>query len=236
MLSKVSQMKKLPTFTDVLGEVQKHKRVSRSSLYLYFRKLSIKPVGEIRQAPQLYPPDTAKKILKGLGLCLCLCAGVASAQTSRFTTITAVSRTNNMIVTNSVEIPAGEAARVVSAHPVQWNFCSGGGATAPTIATYATLLKDGGEFEVFKDDVVEGPATIRIGAMLAPNQFPAVWLTIERLPQSFPPDRTLVLPQGSNSVAVALECSTNLVNWQTATNGLYGTPDAAKFFRIRAER
>lgn len=228
-------MKKLATITDVLGEMKKHKRVSRTTLYSYLSKLSIKPVGEIRQRPQLYPPDTAKKILKGLGLCaLLLCAGVASGQSSRFTTITAVSRTNNMIVTNSVTIPAGEAARVVSAHPVQWTFYSG--QASPTIATYATLFKDGGQFEVFKDDVVEGPATIQIWAALAQNQNPAVWMTLERLPQAFPPDRTLLLPQGSNSVAVALECSTNLVHWSTATNGIYGTPDAAKFFRIRAER
>ena len=61
-------MKRLPTFTDVLGEVQKRKRVSRGTLYNYLRKLAIKPVGIIRQSPQLYPPDTAKKILKGLGL------------------------------------------------------------------------------------------------------------------------------------------------------------------------
>ena len=61
-------MKKPATITDVLGELKKHKRVSRGSLYLYFRKMHIKPVGEIRQCPQLYPPDTAKRILKGLGL------------------------------------------------------------------------------------------------------------------------------------------------------------------------
>ena len=227
-------MKRFATITDVVRDVGKHKRVSHVTIYNYLRKLGIKPVGEIRQCPQFYPPDTAKRILKGLGLCLTLWCGIASAQSSRFTTITAVSRTNNMIVTNSVSIPPGEAARVVSAHPVQWTFYSG--QASPTIATFATLFKDGGEFEVFKDDVIEGPATIRILAMLAPNQSPSVWLTLELLPQAFPPDRTLVLPQGSNSVAVALECSTNLVNWQTATNGLYGTPDAAKFFRIRAER
>ena len=61
-------MKKLATFTDVWGQVQKRKRVSRRTLYNYFRKLEIKPVGEIRQCPQFYPPDTAKNILKGLGL------------------------------------------------------------------------------------------------------------------------------------------------------------------------
>ena len=228
-------MKKLATFTDVFGEVKKQKRVSRRTLYNYFRKLEIKPVGELRQCPQLYPPDTAKKILKGLGLCaLLLCAGVASAQSSRFTTITAVSRTNNMIVSNTVAIPAGEAARVVTLHPVQWSS----GTVGPTIAGSSNfrLFKDDGDFNLFKDDVIEGPATIQLWAALAQGQNPYVLLTLERLPQSFPPDRTLVLPQGSNSVAVALECSTNLVNWQTATNGLYGTPDAAKFFRIRAER
>ena len=62
------QSKKLPKITDVLAEVRKHKRISERTLFLYFRKMHIKPVGVIRQRPQLYPPDTAKKILKGLGL------------------------------------------------------------------------------------------------------------------------------------------------------------------------
>ena len=62
------QVKKLATITDLLGDLNKRKPVSRRTLYDYFRKLDIKPAGEIRQRPQLYPPDTAKKILKGLGL------------------------------------------------------------------------------------------------------------------------------------------------------------------------
>ena len=33
-----------------------------------------------------------------------------------------------------------------------------------------------------------------------------------------------------------MECSTNLVQWAAATNGVYASPDQAKFFRIKAER
>lgn len=44
-----------------------------------------------------------------------------------------------------------------------------------------------------------------------------------------------VLSSGTNQVFVTLESSTNLVNWSTATNGVYGSPDEARFFRIHME-
>ncbi len=61
-------MKNFTTVPEVLAEVGRHKRISRVTLYNYFRKLGINPIGEIRQIPQLYPADTAKRILTGLGL------------------------------------------------------------------------------------------------------------------------------------------------------------------------
>lgn len=50
-----------------------HKRVravkpcSRAMLYIYFKRLGIKPVGA-RQRPQNYPDDAADRVLKHLGL------------------------------------------------------------------------------------------------------------------------------------------------------------------------
>lgn len=61
-------MKNFATVPEVLEEVSKHKSISRETLYRYFRKLNIQPIGELRQVPQRYPGDTAKKILKGLGV------------------------------------------------------------------------------------------------------------------------------------------------------------------------
>src|SRR6266404_2949608 len=77
--------------------------------------------------------------------------------------------------------------------------------------------------------VIAGPATIRLsnGYLNAP-----VYCTFSIAPEVFPPDKSLILPAGTNQVTITLECSTNLVNWVTATNGIYGSPTAAKFFRI----
>ena len=68
MLVVRSQMKTFTTVPEVLEQVSRHKQITRETLYTYFRKLGIKPIGEIRQSPQRYPADTANKILTGLGL------------------------------------------------------------------------------------------------------------------------------------------------------------------------
>lgn len=43
------------------------KPVSRETLYTYFRRFKIKPLG-VRQCPQLYAADVPEKILARLGL------------------------------------------------------------------------------------------------------------------------------------------------------------------------
>lgn len=77
---------------------------------------------------------------------------------------------------------------------------------------------------------VAGPATLTVmnGSIYEPTM-----ATFEIQPTSFPPDKTLILPPRTNQVYVGLESSTNLVNWSTATNGVYGSPDQARFFRIK---
>ena len=43
--------------------------------------------------------------------------------------------------------------------------------------------------------------------------------------------------RNTNQFNIALECSTNLVNWSSATNGAYGgSLTEAKFFRIKVEK
>jgi hypothetical protein len=61
-------MKKFATIPEVLKQVSKRKPMTRESMYLHIRALKIRPIGEVRQIPQLYPADTAAKILKRLGL------------------------------------------------------------------------------------------------------------------------------------------------------------------------
>ena len=77
--------------------------------------------------------------------------------------------------------------------------------------------------------IVVGPATIQL---IGANNGSA-FCTIRVTPESFPPDRTILVPPGTNQARVTLECSTNLVHWSVATNGVYGPLPEAKFFRIK---
>ena len=54
------------TVYEVREELKQYKPLSRESIYTNIRALGIKPVGA-RQRPQLYPPDTAARILKRYG-------------------------------------------------------------------------------------------------------------------------------------------------------------------------
>jgi len=85
--------------------------------------------------------------------------------------------------------------------------------------------------------IMTGPATIVFQDM-ALNRSPEnlAFLTFELTPLSFPPDKTLIVLPGTNGANVTLECSTNLVDWSTATNGVYNNLPSAKFFGIKAER
>lgn len=76
---------------------------------------------------------------------------------------------------------------------------------------------------------VAGPAAFRLWAGRS-------LMTVKITPESYDPNRTLIVPPGTNQVQITLESSTNLVSWSTATNGVYGRPDAANFFRIRMDK
>ena len=81
--------------------------------------------------------------------------------------------------------------------------------------------------------VIAGPARLRV--ITPPGLGDAFYCTFTITPESFPPDRTIIALPGTNQTAITLECSTNLVNWVSATNGIYGPMPEAKFFRIKAQ-
>lgn len=85
---------------------------------------------------------------------------------------------------------------------------------------------------IFPRHIIAGPAKLMAYSFAGTS-----YVTFEVRPEGFDPNKTLIVPPGTNRVAVALECSTNLVHWVLATNGVYGgSPDEAKFFRIHAEK
>lgn len=55
------------TITQIITAVVPHQSMSVPTIYRHLRRLKIKPLG-IRQSPQRYPDDAARRILKALGL------------------------------------------------------------------------------------------------------------------------------------------------------------------------
>ena len=126
---------------------------------------------------------------------------------------------------------------------------------AELVSYPAVMNSDGGSLVVVKDGktipyrlpfwpgaqtaidtlIVAGPATIQFRMSGAPNTRAGL-CTFRVSPEAVPPDRTILVPPGTNQTQITLECSTNLVHWFSATNGIYGPLPEAKFFRIKAER
>ena len=121
----------------------------------------------------------------------------------------------------TVQIQQGETAELVSSVSTTKN---GTGQT--------TFLKSGGGggggpwgYGI----PVTGPATITATS----SRDNTVLITVKITPDPVDVNKTLILPPGTNQVYVALESSTNLVNWAAATNGFYGSPETVLFFRVR---
>jgi len=119
--------------------------------------------------------------------------------------------------TNIVEIPKGQAARVSTLITEQ----------------FLAVEKDG--VVILRDEpglVVEGPARFIFDRCRGCD--PAL-LTLERWP-IIDPDKVLVVPQGTGSVSVKMETSSDLLKWSSASNGVYTTQTGPKFFRMKVDR
>jgi hypothetical protein len=99
------------------------------------------------------------------------------------------------------------------------NFTFGGDRLSPSYAVYRG------------NPVIAGPATIS----LVPGSGATAFVTIEIAPESFPPDKTIIIPEGTGA-KIALECSTNLLTWSEVWTNSYTNVPSHKFFRIKAER
>lgn len=151
---------------------------------------------------------------------------LAIGQEARHVTVTAT----NLPAT--IQIADYETGELVSIFNQNYILIEKDGQTFLTRISAAAAGSAGAGGSVFTGigDTVRGPATFSISPQL-PN-YPSA-MTVKITPQSFPPNQTLIVPAGTNQVQISLESSTNLVNWTTATNGVYGSPISANFFRIR---
>jgi hypothetical protein len=128
--------------------------------------------------------------------------------------------------TNELAIAVYEVAELVY-------FPSFGGPVLHILRDGATFTYIPGDFNPVARPVIGGPALLRLRNQVSGNK---VICTFKVTPQSFPPDKTIVIPEGTEGATITLECSTNLISWATATNGIYTGTNGAKFFRIRADR
>ena len=170
------------------------------------------------------------KSLSYLVVGLLLLLPIAKAGEARYETITG---------TNSITIADYETAELVTVFTSGFNYVSQNLNTVSVTKNDKTfLLKSAASFannlggtsysSSGVGDTVRGPASF----FLTPGQG-AEGFTVKITPVSFPPNQTLIVPPGTNQVQVSMETSTNLVNWATATNGVYGSPSEARFFRLK---
>ena len=150
---------------------------------------------------------------------LCFAVFTAHAQSERYVTLI-LSPSSGMPNSNSLAIAENETAQVVDLIK-QPN----------TSLARFTFIKDGISF-TNSGQFLKGPASL---VLSSPGYHLGAMATVKLSPDSYDANKTLILPPGTNQVYVALESSTNLVNWADATNGVYGSPDTARFFRIRME-
>ena len=87
-----------------------------------------------------------------------------------------------------------------------------------------------------KSIVIAGPATFTLTSGSALRDANDAYATFEILPETSSVNQTLIIPPGTNHVQITLESSTNLVSWSATTNGVYGSPDTARFFRINLQK
>ena len=90
----------------------------------------------------------------------------------------------------------------------------------------------GRTWDSFGAPIVVGPAAIKVVA----RELVASHATFRISPQAFAPEKTVIVPHLSNGATVALQVSSNLVDWVTTTNGAYSGTNGALFFRINLER
>jgi hypothetical protein len=145
----------------------------------------------------------------------------SSAQSERYVSVTAAPN-----MTNQVTINDTETAQLLY-------FLPASGSTPNMYYQKDGLIFNALAIPYFTSGgpTVKGPAIFTLVSQGAPSV-----MTLKIMPESFDPNKTLILPPGTNQVNVAMETSTNLVNWVTATNGIYGSPETARFFRIRMEK
>lgn len=139
-------------------------------------------------------------------------AAIASADGTRFVTLTA---------------PLGITSKLVLTSEETVEFLTNADAMGAL-----WLVKDGHQYLSTEARFAQGPCEVRLTGTY--KERPGICtVMVHRSIQ--PPDKTVVIPPGQGA-QITLQCSSNLVDWVTATNGIYTNVPSMKFFRIHSEK
>lgn len=141
----------------------------------------------------------------------------------------------NLVSTNILGIQFGETAHLVclirsAIHEAPKVFVQKDDVTG--VASPSQVLTGGYSPAYAPADnlVVNGPAKLLVAG------YGGGMATFKITPDQYPPDRTVVVPGGPGGATVTMECSTNLVQWESAVVGTYTNLPGVKFFRIKLDR
>jgi hypothetical protein len=174
-------------------------------------------------------------------LTLLILATLKAPGSDRYLTLTAIGGT-----TNSFEIADGEIAELVS-FPATFNY--GLGRSVQVYRSGKRIVEiqapsPGQSGNSFPQNpvIVAGPARLELYA--GPHRsLPQIGVPLVTAICSFRifsdryhPPGTMVIPPGAGGGVIKLECSSNLITWDTATNGVYAGHSTAKFFHLALDR
>ena len=123
-----------------------------------------------------------------------------------------------------LDVPSGKRLSVL-------NFASTSAVRGPLV-----LVVAGVEFQVDAASYVVGPATLRIKPRDAYGDACSVLVTydLETYSANYTPFSAVALSPGQTGpYSVALETSIDLVTWESALPGAYGSATPRRFFRVR---
>ena len=161
-----------------------------------------------------------------------------SAQ-SRFVTLV-IGATN---VLDEVTIGTNEVAAIKSAFDSQENGNN-------TSASFVEVAKGNQSFRLGSQQLspgsgglayrgpiaVAGPARLSLKFQNPPGPAQGAFLTVEIQPESFPPDKTIIIPADTKGANIVMESSPDLIHWTNVPPGFYTNQTGNLFFRLRAER
>ena len=157
-----------------------------------------------------------------LGICGLLLLLATTSAEARIVTVT-FTNAPGASTTNILEVQSGEILRGIS--------------MSTSEATFVYFVKNDIQFS-YTGGTIAGPATLKIVTVEDwRNLGQKAYLTVEIAPESFPPDKTIIIPQGTPGENIIMEQSTDLVNWTNSVPGTYTNAALNHlFFRLRAER